>query len=101
MGHPVPLYTWDFLEAFPNAKVVLTVREVDAWVSTVRRLGSWSAYMPYGAGAVLTPAVLGRPWGSDVTTRQLVRKYLEHNAKYGQACGQACQHAAMSRYEPP
>ena len=31
-GHPVPLFVWDILEAFPKAKVVLTVRDVQVCV---------------------------------------------------------------------
>ncbi len=34
LAHPVPLFTWDILEAFPSARVVLTVRdaEVGGWM---------------------------------------------------------------------
>jgi hypothetical protein len=33
LGHPLPLFVWDVLEAFPNARVVLTVRrgKVRGW----------------------------------------------------------------------
>ena len=35
MGHPIPHYVWDVLEAYPNAKVILTVRDADAFVASV------------------------------------------------------------------
>ncbi len=35
MGHPVPLFVWDILEAFPNAKIILTVRQADALWDTL------------------------------------------------------------------
>jgi hypothetical protein len=41
LAHPVPLFTWDILEAFPSARVVLTVRdaEVGGWMC-------WGGFRP-------------------------------------------------------
>ncbi len=107
MGHPVPMFTWDILEAFPNARVVLTVRDVDAWFDTISSVGDRTGFV-HGH---MTPADIraqkqrrikshrddanykGHPllrlwvWGQtsaskqNLTRRHAVRKLLEHNAK--------------------
>lgn len=83
LGHPVPMFAWDFLEAFPNAKVILTVRAVDKWLDTIKTLGSWWTQRATYRDLIclLQPLVMGTELSATPTTRQLVRKYLENNAK--------------------
>jgi hypothetical protein len=111
MGHPVPMFTWDILEAFPNARVVLTVRDVDAWFDTISSVGDrtgfvrghtrghsrpkhWRRDDGNGDGEERADSDFkGHPllrlwvWGQTSTTQQnltrrhAVRKLLEHNAK--------------------
>ena len=85
LGHPVPLLVWDFLDAFPNAKVILTVRQADELWESLRELS------PEVASAQTSPGVRGQQkmwlWGLPqdsavkLDKRQFLRRYWQHNAK--------------------
>jgi hypothetical protein len=85
MGHPVPLFTWDFLEAFPSAKVILTVRDGnDAW-DTVDLVSPDSATFQKSVRPDMNrlkmwvwgiPAFRGR-----LSKKQFLRRYWSHNSK--------------------
>jgi hypothetical protein len=90
MGHPVPLFTWDFLEAFPSAKVILTVRDSeDAWdtVSAVSpELGtSHEGDSSAIASNRLKPWVWGMPGDGQrqlsLDRRVYFRRLWKHNSK--------------------
>ncbi len=82
----MPLFTWDFLEAYPNAKVILTVRDPEALWTSLTSLSPFhgSAQRDGNGVTVLRLWVwgLGPPNVSQpLTKRQFLRKYFEHNAK--------------------
>lgn len=82
LGHPVPHYTWDFLEAFPNGRVVLTVgRPEDVWRVVHQREPRHGAAHDTGRGAALLRALVWNLGDSPLTRAHFTRKYLEHNAK--------------------
>jgi hypothetical protein len=84
MGHPVPMFTWDILEAYPQAKVVLTVRNADDWWRTIQAVSPYhgSAQAESGGIALLRLWVWGLAKGMDHLSKRLaLRKYFEHNAK--------------------
>jgi hypothetical protein len=90
MGHPVPLFTWDFLEAFPSAKVILTVRDGnDVWDAT---RGRWqqTAAIQFNTFSVKTKVDEARLrlwlWGlpnkdAVLHKKQFLRRYWSHNSK--------------------
>jgi hypothetical protein len=81
MGHPVPHFTWDFLEAFPNGKVVLTVGAVeDVWRVVEREPFCGMAHNA-GKGVALLRALVWNLGNTPITRAHFTRKYLEHNAK--------------------
>lgn len=83
LGHPVPLLVWDFLEAFPTAKVILTVRNVDELWDTV------SSLSPTIAGKLWVPQLermMKMYWWAmyarwQLNKRHFMRHYWRHNAK--------------------
>jgi hypothetical protein len=83
MGHPVPLFVWDFLEAFPNAKVILTVRQADALWDTISRISVvYAAKLADVSAKHLTHRLV---WGMErswrMYKRHFLRHYWQHNAK--------------------
>ena len=77
MGHPVPHFTWDFLEAFPNAKVILTVRDPESIWDTLSRVspftGSEFGRKSANGTSLLKQWVWGLPRHGDLNKQQ-VRK---------------------------
>jgi hypothetical protein len=95
MGHPVPMFAWDMLEGFPNAKVILTVRRAeDVWDTLVRvaEKAQTSAIgihhgPPTNGTAIMMGEALAKMWiwgvprDGVVTKKQFLRRYHQHNAK--------------------
>ena len=84
LGHPVPMFVWDFLEAFPNAKVILTVRQADELWDALRQLASysWSSKLSdRNYRFPLKMLLFGMQRNLRIDQRHFLRNYLQHNAK--------------------
>ena len=83
MSHPVPHFTWDLLEAYPNAKVILTVRNANDFVATVQRLSplTGTAVDVQRGASVVRGLVWNTHRSGVLPPLMIMRKYLEHNAK--------------------
>jgi hypothetical protein len=82
LGHPVPHFTWDFLEAFPQGKVVLTVgRAQDVWRVVAARNPLTGSAQAAGKGAALMRALVWNLGDTPMNQAHFTRKYLEHNNK--------------------
>lgn len=84
LGHPVPMFVWDFLEAFPNAKVILTVRQADELWDALRQLASYSWSSKLSDRSYRFPfkmLLFGMQRDLRIDQRHFLRNYLQHNAK--------------------
>ena len=90
LDFPFCLYYNEMLEAFPDAKVLLTVRDPEKWYSSIRqmiallRVVDWvAAFIPYGRRvmAVARYHFFGSSsgkFGGDMSRENAIRVYLEH-----------------------
>lgn len=83
MGHPVPFFLYDYLEAFPNARVILTVRDGDELWDSMQRLSPVTGSLVSGSrdATLLKLWVWGMPFAGNLNKRVFLRRYWKHNSK--------------------